>query len=650
MGRMILYVTLLIVFIFPLASGEIADSVRQGEVVWRFSEARPVGQFANGDWWVLAPVTITEILPEYKKITDSVDLYPKIRFLTFYVNGWEVNPIANQYKHGFDGALYYNDTDPSKSYFDSTLVPKLPYTVTVGAVDSSGGAVSIVKAVSNLTKDPGRNYLPFRRIRSAKVLTVVSRIPEGNGAKLFRPPYVKGEKPFYSVDSIRWDRLPSYQSPVSNPPTLDTIWSLFSKVGLAHARAVRLMLPVDAYVSDYQPGNCPSINEALLRLMLNDKTNEQKKPALIAVLQRGIDMIHWQMLGNVHPESGHQPGLLAIPTFTAALLEVSKYKVFVKTLAQVLGNERYTRKDFHEDCMLHPSSWNPNLILWGEVDTEDKYWEYIIKGTGNRSIKDPYGFIDGGKSPEPSYQAICINGYKGEALCAHLMPAMRDVWDDSVYIKLIKYVDRMVQLGKWTQPDPCAPAEGKWRGSGPKNGLPCTSAMPSPVNGDTCILSYGNYRKTFGPDPNNPGKCLCDTDSSDGIGRFPYVHGNQMGWQYKSKFVDTMWAVYRKVSAPPTKVERDELLIVDGAIELFQNYPNPFNPKTLIRYEVPEKSWVVMKVFDLLGREIVTLVNGIKEPGVYEVEFNAENLASGVYIYRLVGGNNVSVKKMSVVK
>ncbi|MCX7725946.1 MAG: hypothetical protein N2053_03750 [Chitinispirillaceae bacterium] len=51
--------------------------------------------------------------------------------------------------------------------------------------------------------------MPFRRIKSAKVLTVVSKIPEGNGAKLFRPPYVKGEKPFYSVDSIRWERLPS---------------------------------------------------------------------------------------------------------------------------------------------------------------------------------------------------------------------------------------------------------------------------------------------------------------------------------------------------------------------------------------------------------------------------------------------------------
>ncbi|MCX7725945.1 MAG: hypothetical protein N2053_03745 [Chitinispirillaceae bacterium] len=126
---------------------EVADSIKQEEVVWKFSEPRPVGQFASGDWWVLAPVTITKIFPEYKKIKDSVNLYSTNILLTFYVNGWEINPVANQYHHGFDGALYYNSTDPTKSYFDSTLVPRLPYTVTVGAVDSSDGALSIVKAV-----------------------------------------------------------------------------------------------------------------------------------------------------------------------------------------------------------------------------------------------------------------------------------------------------------------------------------------------------------------------------------------------------------------------------------------------------------------------------------------------------------------------
>lgn len=637
-------------FLFSLGvNGEMADSVKQGEVVWRFSEQRPVGQFASGDWWVLAPVTITKILPEYRKITDSVSLYSTVKSLTFYLNGWEVNPVANEYKHGFDGALYYNSSDPAKSYFDSTLVPGLPYTVTVEAVESSGGAVSIVKAVSNMENENNKNYLSYRRIKSAKVLTVVSHIPEGNGTKLFRPPYIKGDKPFYSVDSIRWNRLPSYSSPVSDPPSLESIESLYSNVGLGHSRANRLMLPVDAYVSDYQPGNCPSINEAVLRVMLNDKTNEEKKKAIIAVLQRGIDEMHWQMLGNVEPEGGHQPGLLAIPSFTAALLNITKYVQFVKTLPQKLGNEQYSRKNFHEYCMLHPSKWNPEVILWGGVDTEDKYWAYIITGNANRSILDPYGYIDGGKSPEPSYQAICINGYKGEVLCAHLMPAMRDVWYDSTYVFLTKYVDRMVRIGKWTQPDSCAPAEGVWRGTGPKNGKRCTSAMLSPVDGDTCILSYDNYKKTFGPDPNNPGKCICDKDTSDGIGRFPYVHGSKEGWQYKSKFVDAMWDTYRRKYGLPFGVENKNNKRV-GEWKIYQNYPNSANPRIVIRYNMPNQTKVVLKIYDVLGHELKTLIDEIRHKDLYELEIPIERLSSGIYFYRLTIGDNFFVKKFSVLR
>ncbi|MCX7725947.1 MAG: T9SS type A sorting domain-containing protein [Chitinispirillaceae bacterium] len=410
------------------------------------------------------------------------------------------------------------------------------------------------------------------------------------------------------------------------------------------------MLPTDAYKDNYQPGNCPSINEAILRLMLSDKTREEKKKAVIAVLQRGIDMIHWQILGNVQPESGHQPCLLAIPSFTAALLNIKKYVDFVKTLPQKLGNERYSRKDFHEDCMLHPSSWNPDVILWGEIDSEDNYWRYVIKGEGNRSIVDPYGYIDGGKSPEPSYQAICINGYKGEVLCAHLMPALREVWYDSIYIRMTKYVDRMVQVGKWTQPDICAPAEGVWRGKGPKNGKRCTSAMVSPVDGDTCVLSDSNYKKTFGPDPNNPGKCICDKDSSDGIGRFPQTHGNKNGWQYKSTFVDTMWSVYRKGSGSILKGKS-----INYREESFELYQHPFNQNTLIRYKISQddgKGSLKIKVYDILGREIPNFVEEIKKTGTYNIKFSGGRLSAGIYFYLIsrVDRGNVYVKKSAIVE
>jgi len=95
--------------------------------------------------------------------------------------------------------------------------------------------------------------------------------------------------------------------------------------------------------------------------------------------------------------------------------------------------------------------------------------------------------------------------------------------------------------------------------------------------------------------------------------------------------------------------------IVPGKFELFQNYPNPFNPTTIIKYEIPDqvrndRSLVTLKVYDVLGNEIATLVNEEKEPGTYEVEFDASKLPSGIYFYRLNAGSFIETKKMILLR
>ena len=85
-------------------------------------------------------------------------------------------------------------------------------------------------------------------------------------------------------------------------------------------------------------------------------------------------------------------------------------------------------------------------------------------------------------------------------------------------------------------------------------------------------------------------------------------------------------------------------------IILEQNYPNPFNPSTKIRYSIPEHSSVTLKVFNLLGEEIETLVNGEQSAGVYEATFDASNLSSGIYFYTLQTENFSSSKKMILIK
>jgi hypothetical protein len=89
---------------------------------------------------------------------------------------------------------------------------------------------------------------------------------------------------------------------------------------------------------------------------------------------------------------------------------------------------------------------------------------------------------------------------------------------------------------------------------------------------------------------------------------------------------------------------------VPNAYILRQNYPNPFNPVTEIYFALPKASNVKLEVFDLLGREVGTLVNEFKPAGTYTVRFNAVSLASGVYFYRIVAGDFSDTKKMVLVK
>jgi len=108
-----------------------------------------------------------------------------------------------------------------------------------------------------------------------------------------------------------------------------------------------------------------------------------------------------------------------------------------------------------------------------------------------------------------------------------------------------------------------------------------------------------------------------------------------------------IWLI--KLEADSPSVVDNEIRIVDS-YSLEQNYPNPFNPSTKIRYSVPQSSNVVIKVFDVLGNEIETLVNEEKSIGTYELTWYATNLPSGVYFYQLNAGEFINTKKMILLK
>lgn len=110
-----------------------------------------------------------------------------------------------------------------------------------------------------------------------------------------------------------------------------------------------------------------------------------------------------------------------------------------------------------------------------------------------------------------------------------------------------------------------------------------------------------------------------------------------------------------KVNDVFTDVNYENVTSLPEKYDLKQNYPNPFNPVTKIQYEIPETknvedNFVTLKVYDILGNEIITIINEYEKPGYYEVQFNASNLASGIYFYQLKAGDFIHTKKMVLLK
>jgi Secretion system C-terminal sorting domain len=102
------------------------------------------------------------------------------------------------------------------------------------------------------------------------------------------------------------------------------------------------------------------------------------------------------------------------------------------------------------------------------------------------------------------------------------------------------------------------------------------------------------------------------------------------------------------VVADPVGIKQISSVVKEFKLE--QNYPNPFNPETKIAFSIPTSNYIDLRVYDILGREVKTLLSRQLNAGEYEIEFNADNLSSGMYYYRLQSGDNVSVRKMTLVK
>ncbi len=149
----------------------------------------------------------------------------------------------------------------------------------------------------------------------------------------------------------------------------------------------------------------------------------------------------------------------------------------------------------------------------------------------------------------------------------------------------------------------------------------------------------------------------CDADSiACESGKFPLL-SNWSSLQGKwFKIFRSKPSVHNN-SAPDIKIEVPNTVNVSSSdsdipafYSLYQNYPNPFNPSTVISYQLPTSGYVSLKVYDLLGREVASLVNEEKTAGNYSIKFDGSKLSGGIYFYRLQAGKFISTKEMVLIK
>ena len=175
------------------------------------------------------------------------------------------------------------------------------------------------------------------------------------------------------------------------------------------------------------------------------------------------------------------------------------------------------------------------------------------------------------------------------------------------------------------------------------------------VGKEQYILAIGEFDQVIESDPESEEAVYAEIDALT----TSLLIDNGDSTLHKSKLVkylvnrdgyqDRVNQLLQKRFGSSQEIQKNEIIPKD--FELYQNYPNPFNPVTTIKYDLPRNATVTLKIYDILGREVKTLVDHeFKSAGSYKVVFNASHLASGIYLFKLQTNDYMNVKKMVLLK
>lgn len=411
--------------------------VSQYNITFQFDKEYPCGRFVNGDWWVIpgkgdTSVRITRITPDFAGGR----------------NGWQVNPTTFS-QIGYDSRI---------GGYSSALVPSLPYKAAPGS--------SIIKGISSPACGGSTSPAHYPCLLTASVLTVLARIPPGNGAQVFRPSYAGTRKRLFTTAQLQTHKLRRLPT-VPNAPTLRQVRERYARVQLDHrtAAAARYMHPAynffrfgvpfpassadtSAYGSDLASDN----TDAALRLMLAESV-KKKMPALVNYVQAGIDWYGARRIGRWSADGGHGLGRKLPIAFAAVLLGDADMAATAATtsFSEVL-HISFSPRAGKPGTVYFRNTDRPGMPLFGKVCARGAYEKNVATHDGARDCKDPTAYTDGGQEPGGSYQFCCTSKpFKGTSLAVRLMPGVRTAFG---YEPFHQYVDRWVDFGAWTQPDP----------------------------------------------------------------------------------------------------------------------------------------------------------------------------------------------------
>ena len=409
----------------------LASSITQWGVTWQFAEPEQVGQFCNGDWWVLGPVEVVAISPPTQNVSGR------------QINGSMVNPTTIALgEHGYDSRLYYPyEGDRYKSYLN----------VAIGVSASTPLALPAGKSLISAISYLGTSLPPngsFSQLSTTAVLTVLAAAP---AADAFRPAYSGTDKTVLHRESdLDYTKLASL-APAPGAPNLATIAGGFQRMWLDHMSGwvSRYLHPIEN-MPDYGRDFTSLFGTGCLLLQTN-YTNAQKRDLLVRMTQIGIDFWANVQGGGVWEGVGGQGSGRKFPILLAGtMLDYAPMQNIGTTHPSGYFGPGHVnnRSQFGEDCQtFYVQQTSSGVYNWG-------YGAYTSTSSGlpewgNNHTTWPTN--DNSVWTGDPYRRCCTaNAWVGQTLAARIMN-LRTAWNHSSYFD---YMDRFMQtetVGQWTR-------------------------------------------------------------------------------------------------------------------------------------------------------------------------------------------------------